>query len=448
MKDKKILILIVFATALTFVILFVTRPTKGGRAVSIRAPSAALETNASKLENQIQQARDLIDALVRLNFSLQNNLNEQKASFKQERNEKIYFQQNLKDAVLQIEALNKELNRAKTDLELTEPIRQKLDQINTALANLWIKPQQEKELKQQLGALEMDLNSIDRLIPTLLRENKSYEQEAQTSSELLKKKEDEAVSLVAKLKDEQTRNQVLSKNFDILSKDLKAAKELRSLLEKRSLDLKKKVETLRQGNLSLNEQVNALEKDLRDLQNRLSRVTREKELALKQIDQARITVQNAQKLQEELNKFQSQFEQLNREYANLKEEHKGTQTTLTQNETELAKRAEKILNLQERVSEMEARLGELQLKSNELQKEGALLREQNVAVQLERETLRDQLDQAKLHLNDLENQLAQISSILKPSPKSTEVQPQRQWEGAKKVDVELIPQTQVEAKDE
>lgn len=504
MINKKIFILAVFAAACVFIILFVAKSLENGSRMKTKNSLLPPESSAGRAELQLKQTKDLIQTFIKQNLSLQDNLSKDRQALEQEKAERQKMEHRLKQAALQIKALNKALNQAKVNLEFTEPIRQKLNQIDVSLANLWVKPRQEKELSQQLKSIEKELDSIDHAIPTLLKETKSYKQEAQNATEQLKKKEGELNNLSGKFKDEQEKNRLLSKNLSDITEQLKAADKASSSLQKASLDLVTGITTLKQNNLFLSGQLNKLEKDFKDTQGKLLDEAAEKELALKQKDEAikqkqeaaekqteqksaladlnqtnqalekkiillsndllRLTSekhilederdhalavsQGAQKLKDEIDKLRMQSEQLNKEYVGLKDQYSAGQAALTKNEADLGKRAERILGLEEKLADVNSRFSDLQLKTNELQKESALLREQNVAAQLEKGAIRAELNQSKIRLSDLENQLAQIGSIIRPAAGPAQPQAEGQGAGAKKVDVQLIPQTQIEVKNE
>jgi chromosome segregation ATPase len=453
MKDKKILILIASAGVLLMVILSVSGcPTKSKTSLSQIRPQ---EVNIAKLQAQIEQARDLIRAFVEFNISLQKSLDTQRQISEQERVKILGLEQKLKETSAQNETLTNELTQAKEALELTAPIRQELTKINNALAGLGIKPKQEKEILLQLKATNKELDSIDHSIASLLKENLSYKRQAQNLSALLDSKNSELATLIKQQEENRTEMQGLNNRLRHLSEDMKKLNTAKSLLEQKASELEKTVERLKQTNLSLNEKLGMFERNLRQMENKESKIIKEKEKAIRQkeeliskynqqTDTLTLLIQTNQEMENKLNFLKAELgklEQLNKEYANLKSEYKNTQATLIQNETELGRRANSILNLQERINELEAKAADSQLKSLELEKECATLREQNVAAQLEKEELGSQLNQAKLRLSDLESQLIQIGNILKPLPPAEASLPQQQ-EDAKKVEVEIFPQTQ------
>ena len=418
MKDKKILILIVFVVALTFIILSVWDSSVKTKARLLLYEAESQDVTVARLETQIKQARDLIRAFVELNISLQKSLDMQRQISEQERVRIFGLEQKLKETSAHNETLTNELSQAKVGLELTQPIRQRLAQIEDSLAKLDIRASKVGRLKRQLQALNKTLESINHKIPNLIKE-------------------------------EVDKKQSMSKELNVLSEQLKMADKTKAFLEQKSLDLEKTVEGLEQANSTLNEELIKLDKALKEMQDRQAQLIHEREEAIRQKDEAvakqtqqvdslALLIQRNQELENKLNSLRVELEQLNKEYVNLKEGHQNAQAILAKNETELGRRANSILNLQERITELEAKLDGVQLKSKDMEKECATLREQNVAVQLEREELKGQL---KLRLNDLENQLAQITDIIKPAASTQGTAGQKQ-EGTKKIEVELFPQTQ------
>lgn len=417
MKDKKILILIASVVILTFIVLFALGSSVKSKA-RLLPQTGPQDVAIARLEAQIKQARDLIRAFVELNISLQKSLDMQRQISEQERVRIFGLEQKLKETSAHNETLTNELSQAKVGLELTQPMRQRLAQIEDNLARLDIRASKVGRLKRQLQALNKTLESINHKVPSLIKE-------------------------------EVDKKQSMSKELNVLSEQLKMADKARAFLEQKSLDLEKTVEGLEQANSTLNEELIKLDKALKEMQDKQAQLIHEREETIRQKDEAVakqtqqvdslvLLNQKNQELENKLNSLRAELEQLNKEYVNLKEEHKNAQTTLAQNETELGRRANSILNFQERIAELEAKLGGIQSKSKDMEKECATLREQNVAVQLEREELKGQL---KLRLNDLENQLAQITNIIKPAASTQGTSGQKQ-EGTKKIEVELFPQTQ------
>lgn len=503
MKDKKLLVLVVFSASLIFIILFVSRSLNldNGRVHKSPSGSHLQEGVLVGLKTELSQTKDLIHAFVKQNVMLQDDLNKNRQALEQERAQAQSLQQRLKEALAQIDSLNQQLSGARVSFDFTDSIRQKLREVDTSLANLWVKPRQEKELSQQLKAIEKELDSIDRSIPELIKENKSYKQQAQDLNEQLRKKAEESAGLSARLKQEQEKGRSLERDFSDVSAQLKAANNARALVEKKTLDLRTAMDALRQNNLSLGDGLAGLEKELKEAKARFSKEQAEKDLALRQRQEAikkiqeaverqmqqqdalarasqlnqshekkidslnsqlkdlekdrraleaereesRESVERAFRLQKEYEAIKLEFDRLNREYTNLKQQFSGIQATLAQNETDLAKRADRILNLQEKLADTEARLAEIQLKSNELQKECALLREQNVGVQLEREVVKSQLEEANQRLGSLQQQLSRIGDIVKIPEEGPGA---GQQEGAKKVDVQLMPQPETGVRNE
>lgn len=378
MKDKKILIVIIFALATGFILFVSSKPVKKNER-DFRA-AITQEVNIAKLESQVQALSGLATAFLGLNRSL-------KASFQDEKQQREALQQALREAILQNESLSKELNQARVSLELTLPIKQGMNKIEGSLAALQVAPGKEKKLKQGLRDITRELRLIDAQIPGLLKENASYRRLSETLNGLLEKQEKDMAPLRAEI----------SK----LSKELKDAQ------------------------IKLSQA--AREKEAR-------------RISTGDIEKAKIIKQDNQKLQEQLLRLKEQFAQSRKDSASLQNEYAAAQETLKRNEAAMGSRADKILVLGEKLAEVQMKLAEIQSQHNALEKESASLRKQNVAVQLEREELKVQLNQAKIKLSDLENQLAQIGVIIKAPNAVETAQPKEEaGEEAERVEVELYP---------
>ncbi|MCK9595294.1 MAG: hypothetical protein PHH68_03065 [Candidatus Omnitrophica bacterium] len=138
-----------------------------------------------------------------------------------------------------------------------------------------------------------------------------------------------------------------------------------------------------------------------------------------------------QTLKSELNRVQDQMNGLNKRYQDALE-------TIRINQTELSKRAEKILSLQEKLDQVEAKLALMRVRAQETTKESAVLREQFVYAQLERERLIAELNETKSELNELQGKFSRIGNIFGNTG----------WPGydakmaipaSQKINVELIP---------
>ena len=138
-----------------------------------------------------------------------------------------------------------------------------------------------------------------------------------------------------------------------------------------------------------------------------------------------------QELERDMNGLKVKLERLTKDYSSLKDEHDTTQLAIKQSEAELAKRTEEITYLKERLDDAESKAFEVYSKYKEMKKETALLREQSVNIQLEKEGLRDELTAAKQKLSELQNKFQQIGSVIKTEDKGND----------KNIDVELLPQT-------
>ena len=340
-----------------------------------------------------------------------------------------------------------------------------------------MKPGKENEIKKQLENLNKTLNSIETKIPDILKENTSYRAKTQDLTRASEKQQKEIVQL----KSELIQRQFLAKNLNNLSEELKRAKLEKAALEKAGSQLKEtnlsltiKLDTLGEqlrdahGSLSqavqeketeikqnretlqrakqledailvLTQRNQALDNELTPLKNQLEALKEEKLKLTKEIEEAKATGQDALMLQEQLKQLQVRSEELSKNYTDLKNEYVKADETIKRNTLELGKRADKILVLSEKLTETRSGLKDIQSKYKEIEKESAALREQNVAVQLEREELKNQLTQTKAKLKEFENQASQITNILKSihtAEASSSLTPDEPDEN-KKIEVEL-----------
>lgn len=459
MKGKSFLILIIFALIIGFIIFYLSEPVKKPQ-VSLTA-AVPRETAVAQLEAQVQQLKDVIQAFVQMDASLQK-------EFGQEREKLQKLEEVFKEAISQNEILGRELTKAKAGLELTHPIRERLKEINNSLTNLGAGSLEGKELSQRLRSIAKELDAIDRSIPNLLRENKSYKAQAQSSSLLLDRKKQELASLGQMALDlKNTIDSLRRSNYSLntelrkLESALKDAQRKETqLIQERQEALMKNQELMKQAtgqkeqSLLLSQKNLEMGKELHSLRLELKQGNLERQLIIKEVENATMAIEDAQGLKQELIQLQSQIEQLSKDYAGLKSEHGRSQEMLKDKEIELGKRADRILNLQAKLSEVEANLSEVQLKYKGEEKGSAILREQYVAIQLERESLKNELDEAKVKLTNLRSQLQQMAGIFNmpleqpqaaPAPKLEEEISEPQ---AKKVDVKLLPQTEPEIKNE
>jgi len=520
MKDKRFLVFISLLIIVVLAFLFFAKPVNKNK-LNLRLPESQ-NSDIAKLEAQIQQLSNLVHASAQTNLSLQKELVVQKEVLRQSRERRLELEQKLNDALTQSDALTKELEQAKSglsDLEgLTAPIKAKLKEIDNSLANSWLKPQQEKNLLQQLQAINKELDTLGHSIPELVKENKSYKQKAQSLASLADMKEVELVSLKKQLEQEKANKQPFIDRINALTDELKMVTKNKSILEQKSADVDKAIEKLKQENSFLNQALMKFEQELKEANNKQIESSKEKDLALTQKDalikekdlqlsqkeeelkkekdlalsqkddalkekdlaiqqkeevlkkqeeqQAKVILltQANQELEKGIGSLKVELEKLNKDYAAWQSEQKNTQEIIKQHEAELGKRADKIVVLQEKLSEMEDKLSEIQLKSKDMQKESALLREQYVVIQLEKENLKSQLEQTKLKLSNLQsqisqtiqlnanlqNQFQQINSILKTTeqPQGYTKEESVPSAASKKVEVQLYPQNKSEVKDE
>ena len=443
MKDKKLLVLLIFLAIIGSVMLFLLRPIRNVENLPAK-DKESLQQNVTKLQSQVKQLQELLRGFVLVNHSIN-------TTFLKEKSQRGDLEKLLKDITTQNEILTQDLTQSRVSLELTKELRGKVDAAGKLIANLNLKPGKESEIKKQLENLNKTLNSIETKIPDILKENTSYKAKAQDLTQASEKQRKE----IAQLKNELTQKQFLTNNLNKLSEELKMAKIEKAGLEKAGAQLKetnlfiqtkldklgeelsnargglsKAVqekeagikqtrETLRRSQqledaiLGLTQRNQTLENKLTPLKNQLEAVKEEKLALTKEIEEARAAGQNAKMLQEQFKTLQAHSEELSKNYADLKNEYSKADETIKQNTLDLGKRADRILVLSEKLSETRSGLKESRSKYQEIEKESAALREQNVAAQLEREELKIQLTQTRVKLKEFESQASQITSILK-----------------------------------
>lgn len=374
----------------------------GGYLVSLQFPkkerlgqSHQTEKSSIELELRIGQLNDLLQAIIQANLA--------RRTVEQEKPQPDLIQK-LQEVTAQKEALGQELIQAKADLELVRPIEQ----------------------KENTGSKSQDKSRIENL------------------TKQLKEKENTLADLKNLLNEEKANRQAVSRNFKSISEELRMAKNAKSALERALSETEKTKDGLKTTNISLKLEINKSEKELTPLKNTLGQLSKEKQALAKELDEARAASLGTEKLRKEKEQLRVKLEFLNKTYSDLQNEYLRAQEVLKQNETESGRRADRILVLEEKLTKAETQLADVQLKYKDMEKESVLGREQNVAVQLEREELKNQLQQAKSRLNELENQASQILKLLKPAgdtgvtlPVVSAVEPPK--EETKRVEVELLP---------
>ncbi|MEK6563617.1 MAG: hypothetical protein AABZ65_01125 [Candidatus Omnitrophota bacterium] len=469
MKDKKLLALLIFLAIIGSVMLFLLRPLKNSEDLGVK-DKESLQQNVIKLQSQVKQLQGLLRGFVLVNHSIN-------TTFLKEKNQRADLEKLLQDITAQNEILTKDLTQSRVSLELTKELREKVYTAEKLITGLNLKPGKENEIKKQLENLNKTLNSIETKIPDILKENTSYRAKTQDLTRASEKQQKEIVQL----KSELIQRQFLAKNLNNLSEELKRAKLEKAALEKAGSQLKEtnlsltiKLDTLGEqlrdahGSLSqavqeketeikqnretlqrakqledailvLTQRNQALDNELTPLKNQLEALKEEKLKLTKEIEEAKATGQDALMLQEQLKQLQVRSEELSKNYTDLKNEYVKADETIKRNTLELGKRADKILVLSEKLTETRSGLKDIQSKYKEIEKESAALREQNVAVQLEREELKNQLTQTKAKLKEFENQASQITNILKSihtAEASSSLTPDEPDEN-KKIEVEL-----------
>lgn len=262
---------------------------------------------------------------------------------------------------------------------------------------------QKEALGQELIQAKANLALVQ---PIKQKGNTADKSRIESLSKQLKEKEDTLAALKRQLNEEKANRQAASRNFNRISEELKIVKNAKSALEGALSETEKEKDGLKITNASLK-------------------------------DEIRAAGLGTEKLRKEIEQLRAELELLNKANSDLQNEYIRGQEVLKENEIESGKRADRILVLQEKLAKAEVQLADTQLKYTGMEKESALGREQNVAVQLEREELKNQLEQTRLRLSELENQTMQISNILNTA--KTREAPAQAKEETKRVEVELVP---------
>lgn len=210
MTYKKFFILTVVVTVVIFVVftalVFILRPaekrTKPAAVTTVPQAQAQVQVQVPltadnqtialvKLESQMQQLKEMVSTYGQFSLSLQKAFTEEKEKAIDVREKAVDLQEKLRETITQKESLEQEVTKIKADLELTQPLKQKLAEIENALKKLDLSPDKQNQLVTQLEFLGKGLDSINQQIPSSISENKAYKIQVQTLSQLLSKKEDE-----------------------------------------------------------------------------------------------------------------------------------------------------------------------------------------------------------------------------------------------------------------
>ncbi|MFC1592399.1 hypothetical protein ACFL4C_00075 [Candidatus Omnitrophota bacterium] len=245
MKDKKTLILFVFSVSVIIILLFISRP------VSERIRQTRIDTGTQgfamgDLKTENAKSKDLIKSFTRINYHLKKNLDTKERELLREKERSENLQAELEKTSFKSEALSKELSQVKANLsglqELTQPIKRRFEGlentfegIRSSLSALGFSPAKEKELKKQFKILRKELDSIDRQIPLLIKQNNSYQAQARTLEELLAEKDSKIQQLGQELNEtlaEFGEQENLIEEKEILEKRLRESRKRNELFEK------------------------------------------------------------------------------------------------------------------------------------------------------------------------------------------------------------------------
>ena len=459
MKDKKTLLFVLLALIFSAIVLaYLGSPArkKTIRTTHIK-PQEAAETT-----RQLEQLKDSFQAIVQINRKIDGSLQEEKKErvrLEQALNDANAQQQSLvaqqqslveqKQSLLdqqrvlaqQQQSLLKELAQAKAEVTATQPLRQKITAIESSLDQSSATGPKKNELKHILKDIHKKLDALDSQAPLSLKENASSKQRAENLQAMLSQKETRIQELENQAAAKAQKNQPSKTDALNIPEELKKMRQDREGLDKKITGLENVRAELAQANAALARENTRLEKTVNEAQRRLAAFEKEKEtltthynaslknlqessqrhlantdeekqVLVKSLADARNSLTNTQKLQNEAAALQKQLTQLTDAYAQLQNAYTTVKETLSNNEIELGKRANRILSAEEKQVDAHYRLSEVQARAKELERESALLREQNVAVQIEKETAKTQLARVTQRLSELEGQASLITTIL------------------------------------
>ncbi len=360
---------------------------------------------------------------------------------------------------------------SKASLEITQPVKQKLSQVELSLMGLNFDPRKENELKKELAKLYGELNSIDGKIPSLIKYNKSYKTEAELLANTVKSQQDRANSLIRENKNLKKEIVLLSAHkksaeveTDKLPWEIKSQQEKIDSLTRKNKNLEKEIVLLSaykksaeveadrlSGEIkSQQEKIDVLARNNKDLIKRLSgkdeSAVRDAERFSKEIksqqEEMGLLLKKNQELEKAIIGKSDSFVRETNKYVELVKKNQTLEGELDSLHSQLAKLNKSHKNQplmidkeaeSEKLNQAYTQLEKMQIKVGEMAKESANLRQDYVFIQLEREKIKDELERTKAKLMELENKFNQMGNILGPTENET-----------KKVGVELIPDTKPE----
>ncbi|MFA6217415.1 MAG: hypothetical protein WDL87_07165 [Candidatus Omnitrophota bacterium] len=446
MTDKKLFILFIVVMLLSFVLFQAVKLSKKAR------PASGVDKDGisvSMLESQVRQLREVVNGFGKFNLTLHQSFNEEKAKALDVKSKVIDLQGQLKDAVQQKEGLEKELAKLKGSADISLPVKEKISQLERILTELKLQPDKGNEFIAQLENLGKELDSVNSQIPSLLNQVAIYKEQTERLRESLAHKEEELQAFKKQFAEAQSQKEALQSSLNSVSGQLLSVANEKALLAQKALDLEKTLQELSLGGPDLKPVMEKLDRELKDAQAREAKLIQEKQEYAQRTEKQKMSLallnKKNQDLVKEMNSFKSQLEKLRKDYSDLSDVHATEQLAMKQNEAELSRRKEEMAFIKQRLEEADAKTFEVYSKYKEMKKESTLLREQNVSVQIERETLANDLNQTKAKLNELQNKFQQVSAMFKladPSFSSDTADPAAA--AGKKVDVELLPKNRGE----
>ncbi len=389
-KNKSLLALgVVFVCSLLALFLFVTLGIVAFNNINLKK-----KASPGELTTQVKALKGQVNSFISSEGDLKN-------KFNQEQERANQLQEKLKVLASQNEILARELRYSKANLEITQSVRQRLSQVELSLMSLNLDPRKENELRKELAKLYDELNSIDGKIPSLIKYNKAYKNEAESLVGTLEKKEKELSILNQKVKDNESRFIGLRKQIDSLSSQLDGTIKEKLALERRTYESSGIAEDLRLDNSKFSTEIKRLQSELDEAKKKSDLILVEKDSATKEIKTK----------QEEIKSLNNKIEDFTREVSLLTDRKSAI-------EKESAKLSEQVKSEQQKNDSYQAEKGLFVKKNEDLQKEIILLGGQKSLVETESGKLsnevkfqQDKIDSLVKRNQELENKLSsEISS--------------------------------------
>src|SRR3989339_872835 len=316
MKDKKLLVLLIFLAIIGSVMLFLLRPLKNTEGLGAK-DKESLQQNVIKLQSQVKQLQGLLRGFVLVNHSIN-------TTFLKEKNQRGDLEKLLKDITAQNEILTQGLTQSRVSLELTKELRGKVDAAEKLIAGSQLK-ETNFSLTTKLTALGEQLNDARGDLSKAVMEKETEIKQNRETLQRAKQLEDAILGLTQK-------NQTLENELPPLKNQLEALKE-------EKLRLTKEIEEAKaagQNAVMLQEQLKQLQarseelsKNYADLKNEYAKADetiKQNTLALgKRADRILVLSEKLTETQSGLKDIRSKYQEIEKESAALREQNVAAQ---------------------------------------------------------------------------------------------------------------------------